>query len=122
MTTFTDEDIHIGAGAFEQVMRSQIEVPGRSSRVSPGVAIGILSAAMRSGLPAGLIAEIIDRHHRDSSSLLKRVLAMYEGNDWAINLWHLLPSGHYKLCTELCRPGLSLWRYDPSLQATDAQA
>ncbi|KTR84457.1 hypothetical protein NS277_04730 [Novosphingobium barchaimii] len=74
---------------------------------------------MRSGLPADLIDQAIEQHHRDSATVLKRVLAMYEGNDWDIDLWHRLPSGRYKLGTELCRPGLSRWRYDPSSQDND---
>ena len=120
MAVFKEEDIHHGASAFEQAMRAQTSIPGRANRVSPGIAVGILSAAMRSGLPADLIDQIIDRHHRDSASLLKRVLDMYEGNDWAINLWHRLPSRQYKLCTDLCRPGLAQWRYDPSTRQPDA--
>ncbi|NYT40777.1 hypothetical protein HZY97_08420 [Sphingomonas sp. R-74633] len=121
MTIYTGNDIYLGAGAFEQAMRAQVSIPGRASRMSPGVAVGILSAAMRSGLPADLIHEVIAEHHRDSATLLKRLLDMYEGNDWAINLWHRLPSGRYKLCTDLCRPGLAQWRYDP-LGASEDEA
>jgi len=119
MTIFVEQDIHYGAGAFEQAMRAQSAIPGRAAKLSPGLAVGILSAAMRSGLPADLIDQAIGQHHRDGATVLKRVLAMYEGNDWDIDLWHRLPSGRYKLCTELCRPGLSRWRYDPSAQDGD---
>lgn len=114
MSIFTEEDIHHGAGAFEQAMRAQTVIPGRASRITPGKAVGILSAAMRGGLPAELFPQMIEQHHRDSASLLSRMLGMYEGDDWAINLWHRLPSGRYKLCTDLCRPGIAQWRYDPT--------
>lgn len=120
MTIYNEEDIIYGAGAFEQTMRTETNIPGHVSRMSPGAAIGILSAAMRSGMPAALILPAIERNHADSAPLLKRVLGMYEGNDWDISLWHLLPSGYYKLCTDLCRPGLAQWRYDRF--AADTQA
>jgi hypothetical protein len=113
MNIYEEQDIYYGAGAFEQAMRAQSSIPGRTGRMLPGAGIGILSAAMRSGLPANLIAQAIEQHYGDSAPLLKRVLEMYEGNDWAINLWHLLPTGRYKLCTDLCQPGLARWRYDP---------
>lgn len=120
MTIFSGEDILLGAGAFEQAMISASAIPGRAGRMSPGHAVGVLSAAMRSGLPANLIDRAIEQQFAGSADLLKRVLAMYEGNDWDINLWHRLPSGKYKLCTELCRPGLARWRYDPLSAAEDA--
>lgn len=119
MSIYTNEDIYHGSGAFEQAMRAQTGIPGYAGRVTPGVAVGILSAAMRSGVPADLIEQAIDRHHGDSAPLLTRMLKMYEGDDWAINLWHRLPSGQYKLCTDLCRRGLVRWRYDP-LGTSDA--
>lgn len=118
MSIYSDEDVQHGAGAFEQAMRAQTTIPGNAVRISAGIGIGILSAAMRSGLPANLINEAIERHHSDSAPRLQRLLQMYEGNDWAINLWHLLPSGRYKLCTDLCRPGLPQWRYNVSLRET----
>jgi hypothetical protein len=112
MTNYTDADIHHGAGAFEQSMRAQEAIRGRAGRITPGIGIGILSAAMRSGVPDGLLRAMIDEHYADSAPLLKRLLDMYEGNDWAINLWQRLPSGRYKLCTDLCRPSLPNWRYN----------
>lgn len=118
MTIYTNDDIHHGSGAFEQAMRAQTIIPGRANRVTPGTAVGILSAAMRSGLPADLFPQMIEQNHSDSASLLSRVLNMYQGDDWAINLWHRLPSGQYKLCTDLCRPGLARWRYDPASSET----
>jgi hypothetical protein len=82
--------------------------------MSPGAIIGTLSAAMRSGLPAKHFEGLIDGSFTHNSALMKRVLAMYEGCDWDLNLWHLQPSGFYKLATTLCRPGQATWRYDGS--------
>lgn len=112
MIKYTDADIHYGAGAFEQAMRTQTSIPGRAGRLSPGAAIGILSAAMRSGVPANLIEQMIDTHFGENVPLMRKVLAVCEGNDWSINLWHLQPTKQYKLCTDLCRPSPSHWRYD----------
>lgn len=116
MRIYDEQGIHRGAGAFEQAMRAQTSIPGRSGRMAPTIAIGILSAAMRSGLPASQVNHMIEEHFVSDASLLKNILNMYEGKDWQINLWNCLPSGQYKLCTDLCRPGMSQWRYDPSLQ------
>lgn len=112
MTLYTDTDLYHGSGAFEQVARCRPTIPGRAGRITPGAAIGILSAAMRSGLPAPLLDEVISRDFAHASALLKRVLTMYEGDDWDIHLWQRLPTGKFKLCTALCRPGQIGWRYD----------
>lgn len=60
MTIYTTEDIDQGAGAFDQGMHAQKAIPGRADRVTPGVSMGILSAAMRSGLSPHLIDQVSD--------------------------------------------------------------
>ena len=119
MAPYTDDDINKGAGAFEQAMRSQTEIPGRGEKMSASVAIGIISAAIRAKLPAKLINEVLDQHFAADARVLKNVLQMYEGNDWRSDLWHLQPSGTYKLCTDLCRSSERGWRYDRGLASTD---
>lgn len=81
MTIYTEGDLLQGQGAFEQVVRTQSSIPGRATRMSQGVAIGILSAAIRSGVPANMIDRMLNQDFADSAPLLKRVLGMYEGDD-----------------------------------------
>ena len=119
MSNYTVEDLHCGSGMIEQAMRSQSVVPGAAQRMTQSVAISVLAAAMRSGLPAAKLDEVIEREFAHSATLLRRVLDMYEGNDWDIHLWHRLPSGKFKLCTALCQPNLQGWRYDPSARIED---
>jgi hypothetical protein len=119
MTPYTDADLHYGSGAFDHAMRAQTTVPGRAHRITLGAAVGTLSAAMRSGMPAPLLDQTIESDFAHSTALLKRVLTMYEGDDWDIHLWHLQPTGKFKLCTDLCRPGQIGWRYDRHASAFD---
>lgn len=119
MQSFTRDDLSQGVGFFEQAMRSQSISLGTAARMTPGVAVGVLSSAMRSEVPAAKLDEFIDREFAHSAALLKRVLTMYEGNDWDIHLCNRLPTGKYKLCTALCQPDLKGWRYDPSQAKSD---
>lgn len=114
MSTYTESEIHQGIGAFDQAMRGQTSIPGIASRMQSGVAVGILSAMMRSGLPDARIREIIESIFASTASQFTQILDMFAGDDWAIHLWHLLPSGSYEVCTDLCRQPRPNWRYDPS--------
>ena len=116
---YTDEEIIKGAGAFEHAMRSQSSIPGITSRISAPVAVGVLSAAMRSGLPVSRMERMIDQEFASCAQLMKRILDMYEGDDWDIHLWSALPTGRYKLCTDLARPNLATWRYDRNDRSRD---
>lgn len=117
MPFYTTMELDRGLGAFEHAMRSQTEVPGHGGKVSPGVAVGVLAAMMSSGLTAKRIENVIQTSFEPIAPRLRQILNMYQGDSWDIHLWHLLPTGRYKLCTDLCQKVHPDWRYDPSLQA-----
>ena len=119
VTTYTTEELLRGTGAFEQAMCVQTDIAGVASRMPAGVAIGILSSMMRSGLPATQINRMIDTGFAPNARFLKQVLEMYQGDSWDIHLWQLLPSGQYKVCTELCRLSRPAWRYTRDNGLTD---
>lgn len=111
---YKPEDLLQGIGAVSLVMTNQETIPGLATRIQPGVGVGVLSAMMRSGLSDTKIRRLIKTTFAANASLLTRMLDMFEGEDWDINLWHLLPNGQYKVCTDLCRQPKPSWRYDPS--------
>lgn len=117
MTPYTTEDLCRGIGAFDHAMRAQNSLPDYSAKLSAGAAIGTLSAMMRSGLSATKMEALIGSDFAFNERRLKQILAMYEGDSWDIHLWHHLPNGQYKLCTDLCRSPKPDWRYDPTTQA-----
>lgn len=114
MRDFTENDVQRGIGMFDQAMRAQSTITGVSTKISAGLAIGIVSAAMRSGLPDKHIEPMIEREFSADRARIKRVLEMYRGSDWDLTLWDRLETGKYKLCTDLCQRDPANWRYDPS--------
>ncbi len=112
MADYSALEVQQGIGQFEHAARTDGIFPGVSTRMPNGVAIGVLSAAMRSGLSAVQIKEVIAQRFGSDGGLLTKLLQRYEGDDWDIDLWHLQPSGIYKVCTDLCRASKPSWRYD----------
>ncbi|WP_258044911.1 hypothetical protein [Sphingomonas citricola] len=119
MRPYTNDELLKGIGAFEHAMNAQTDVPGFRKRTSPATAIGILASMMRSGLSATKIDQVIDSEFAADAPLLRKVLAMYEGNNWDMDMWHLQPSGQYKVCTDLCSAVDPNWRYAPNISLMD---
>lgn len=89
MKLYTIADLNQGVGVFDHVMRRAGEFPSRHTVMPGPVAIGVIAAALQSGLHADEISEVIGSYFdQDSAELLAAVREMYSGDDDRLHLWN----------------------------------
>lgn len=115
MQLYTIADLNKGIGVFDHVMRSAKEFPSKHTTMPTPVAIGIIAAAIKSGLKREEITDAIDGYFDDGTSdLLTKVRGMYEGDDPRIHLWDARSDGTFSLAWSLdyySRPDWQVDRY-----------
>lgn len=89
MKLYNIADLNQGVGVFDHVMRRASEFPSRHTVMPGPVAIGVIAAALQSGLQADEISEVIGSYFdQDSAELLAAVREMYSGKDERLHLWN----------------------------------
>jgi hypothetical protein len=89
MKSYTIADLNQGVGVFDHVMRRASEYPSSHTAMPAPVAIGVIAAALQSGLNADEISEVIATYFdEDSAELLAAVREMYSGHDERLHFWN----------------------------------
>lgn len=118
MKLYTIADLNKGIGVFDHAMRSAKEFPSQHTTMPTPVAIGVITAAIKSGLTRAEIADVIEGYFDENTSdLLTKVHSIYEGDDPRIHLWEAQPDGTSSLAWTLdyySRPDWQMDRYSRS--------
>lgn len=115
MKLFTIADLNKGTGVFDHAMRSAKKFPSQHTTMPTPVAIGVVAAAIQSGLTSDEITTVIARcFDKNTSDLLTKVRSIYDGDDERIHLWETQSDGTSSLGWTLnyySRPDWQVDRY-----------